>query len=490
MLFEKKMLILSGDGKGVVLIEKNAHGATFSLRTFDLPAYGPLKAGLVTRTAVYVRDLPDGNDPAVTFTVPLDSISNIHFAVFDRRLRLYGSDTKKMWEANLMDLLVKHDRRPEIVTPLPVLPPIQPISPKPEVLPLPDGTGIPQSRLSNYGDEAIADSDFYTPINDRLSERMREVDSFLSTPRVSDTLAPRVLPHEKEIEQNEAASAADEKTTVSSVVSADEIDEIETVDENTYESAEIRGEVARSEEEEDTSEAVEQLDLNTEELAQPSEEIEQTAAVPPIENIETEVDTAVDTTPVAPPQKKEEVEERPQNVEAPDNGERQKPEKTDIASGMVREFLAEAAAVEDTPAMPWEEIARWLKKRSHRELVVKKQRVRSAPVVQKVRQLRECAFFERTHANIETLFGSAPKDGELKKLLPEMEWIKVEFDGHAISVGKLGNELLCYAVKGGYEKNSPLGNEAQWLPKDKNMPTGKGFWLIFQNLSTGEIIVS
>ncbi|MDE6401962.1 MAG: hypothetical protein K2L54_05040, partial [Clostridiales bacterium] len=191
MLYEKKMLILSGDGKGVVLIEKSAHGVRFSLRTFDMPTCDELKAGIITRTAVFVRDLPSGDNPAAVFTVDAESIDELHFAVFDRHLRLYAKNRKRMSEPNLMDLLNKNDRRAPVLagTPTAALPPI---APRPQVLPMPDGTGIPQSRLAIYGDEAIAESDFYTPLD--LQSRMPEVDSLLESPRGLDGRAPRVVP--------------------------------------------------------------------------------------------------------------------------------------------------------------------------------------------------------------------------------------------------------------------------------------------------------
>ena len=116
MLYEKKMLILSGDGKGVVLIEKSAQGVKFSLRTFDMPRCDDLKAGIVTRTSVFVRDLPSGNNPAAVFSVNAGNIDELHFAVFDKHLRLYGTNGKRMWEANLMDLLNKNDRRAPVLT--------------------------------------------------------------------------------------------------------------------------------------------------------------------------------------------------------------------------------------------------------------------------------------------------------------------------------------------------------------------------------------
>ena len=154
MLYEKKMLILSGEGKGVVMIEKSGRGVRFSLKTFDMPYCGELKAGVITRRAVNVRDLPKGDNPASVFILDgLDDISELHFAVFDKRLRLYGAIGKKMWEANVMDLLCKNDRRPAFDNGV-RLGALPPISTPPRVLPMPDGTGAPQARLSIYGDEA------------------------------------------------------------------------------------------------------------------------------------------------------------------------------------------------------------------------------------------------------------------------------------------------------------------------------------------------
>ena len=151
MLYEKKMLILSGEGKGVVLIEKSARGLRFSLSTFDMPTCGELKAGVITRKAVFVRDLPQRDNPSAVFIVEADDVSDLHFAVFDAKLRLYGTNGKRMWESNVMDLLCKNDRKAQIDD-SPQLAALPPISTPPKVLPMPDGTGIPQSRLELYGD--------------------------------------------------------------------------------------------------------------------------------------------------------------------------------------------------------------------------------------------------------------------------------------------------------------------------------------------------
>ncbi len=87
--------------------------------------------------------------------------------------------------------------------------------------------------------------------------------------------------------------------------------------------------------------------------------------------------------------------------------------------------VREAAACVDTRAeMPWEMTARWLKSRATREAIA-----RERPSVQRVAdvigvpRIREVTFFERLGADIDKLFGSAPRDGELTALLPDIEWV-------------------------------------------------------------------
>ncbi|MBD5131338.1 MAG: hypothetical protein HDT28_01905 [Clostridiales bacterium] len=496
MLYQKKMLILSGDGKGVVLVEKSAGGAMFSLRTFDLRAYSaPLKVGIVTKTHVVVRDLPAGDDPALAFSLDVGDITELHFAVFDDGLRLYGTNAKRMWEANLMDLLARHDHRPPPVASKPTPAALPPLSPKPEVLPMPDGTGIPQSRLSLYGDEAIAEADFYTTLD--LSARMPVVDKFLDTPRVlDDRIAPRIEPRvvEPPKAEPEPEQVVEESPTVeAAVVTEKEIEESEE------EEIEIRS----MQEPEEADEPLEPQAKN-EVAEQPVEEekVEQQ-----IDIFDTLPDDIEEYTPPVAERKEEEPQkpeqytfERPIDTQ-PMNEQPTAQKVTPIkeqekeSEPTAPEAMAEAAAVNaeiqvtaESASMPWEREAIWLKKRAHRTPVVSRREVKPIKPSEQVKRLRECAFFERVRADVQTLFSGAPKDDELNKLLPDLEWVKVDFDGKRISVGRSGNVALCYAIAGSYDKVSPLGNEAQWLPRDRNMPTGKGYWLIFQNMVTGEII--
>lgn len=422
MTFEKKMLILCGDGKGVVLTERTAHGVGFSVRTFDLARRDrPLKIGVVTPKRVFVRDLPDCDDPAAAFTLQDCDTADMHVAVFDDRLRLYGATGKKMWEANVMGLLLGHERRLREPTPTP-LPPIAP-PPLPKELPLPDGTGLPQSRIAVYGDDAIAENDFYTPLSDRLKARMPEVDGFLNSERVLDldALAPRVTPRPPLTEPRPAPQEADALLP-------------------------------------------EQTDRQSDgDLPVEADEV----------YVEPQAENARD---LAAKTQAENADYRPENGI--------NPEKSDARA---TDVLTEAAATQSEAAMPWQATAAWLKRRSTREIVPVTPRPVPKPA-QNPTKLRESSFFERTRADLEKLFASAPKDEELCRLLPDIEWIKVTFDGNAVSVGKGADAFLCYAVFGDYDPTPPFGERSQWLPRDKNAPSGSGYWLIFQNARTGEIL--
>ncbi len=563
MVYEKKMLILSGEGSGVVMIEKSARGVRFALRTLGLARSDNARVGIITRKAVYVRDLPAESDPSAVFYIDDAETSDLHFAVFDARLRLYGTTAAtRMWEANVMDLLNKYGA--PVVLPeraLPTLPTLPPVSAPPKVLPAPDGTGIPQSRLDIYGDDALAENDIYTSLD--FSARMREVDEFLDSPRVLDLAAgtpysgeladaaPQQYAHAETTAAKPYASALDglsphimpppdvpaymlfppdrdlsTTTTATTDAAAPEPRapreayasgraEAASVSETKTDAAtnaaatgagyddggssadarEARREQAVTElsaaQKYDTVKAATASDTETasfifnpvppaaddaERGAEAVEHVEANA-----ENGAAHVDGATDATA-------KRAESDNEILSNAANGE------TDTASAANAETDMRVSATsvdadgDGAAGMPWERTAKWLKARSERNPVVKRERVHTVEQKTNVATLREVAFFERCRADIEKLFSSAPKDEELTALLPDIEWVHVEFGGHAVGVGRSDNAFLCYAVAGQYEKASPLGDEAQWLPKLKNSPTGRGYWLIFQDLISGDIL--
>lgn len=419
MLYEKKLMILTGQGKGVVLIEKSGLGVKFALRTFSMPARSDYKAGIITPKNVIIRDLPATRDPAAVFFVDDVSLEGLHFAVFDNSLRLYGSTGVKMWEANVMDILKRHCTPVRFTPDVPAAPALPPLGETPRVLPLPDGTGIPQSRMALYGDEALADSDFYTSFD--IEPHLPRLDAFLDSPRVLNS-------------PSADQSGFDDSTMPNpSVPIGQHIDASVGV----------------------TDEPMVDDDIHQ----QLSEESMNELSNSGISN-DSDANGDIATEAAAEP-----------------NGER----ASDIR---------EAAACRDTRAeKPWEMTARWLKGRAKREAVERRHIVRQIADVCSVPKLREVSFFERLGADIDKLFSSAPRDGELTALLPDIEWVKVSVDPrHTVSVGRSGTAFLCYAVAGNYEKTPPIEN-AQWLPKLRTAPTGKGYWLVFQDLGNGNIIV-
>ena len=582
MVYEKKMLILSGEGSGVVMIEKSARGVRFALRTLGLARSDNARVGIITRKAVYVRDLPAESDPSAVFYIDDAETSDLPFAVFDARLRLYGTTAAtRMWEANVMDLLNKYGA--PVVLPeraLPTLPTLPPVSAPPKVLPAPDGTGIPQSRLDIYGDDALAENDIYTSLD--FSARMREVDEFLDSPRVLDLaagtpysgeladpasqqyahaettaakpyasaldgLSPHIMPPpdvpaymlfppDRDLSTTttattdaaapaprapreayasgradsasaEAASVSEAKTDAATNASATGAG---------YDDDSPRANTREVRREQAVTELSAAQKYDTVKAAAASET--ETASfifnpVPPaandaergaeaVEHVEANAENGAAHVYGAAGATAERAESDAEILSNAANSEANTDMPSSEAGGETNTASAVNAETDmrlsatnidadgdaAVAGMPWERTAKWLKARSERNPVVKRERVHAVEQKTSVATLREVAFFERCRADIEKLFSSAPKDEELTALLPDIEWVRVEFGGHAVGVGRSDNAFLCYAVAGQYEKASPLGDEAQWLPKLKNSPTGRGYWLIFQDLISGDIL--
>ncbi len=460
MRYEKKMLILTGDGKGVVLIERSGLGVKFALRTFGVKANAGLKIGIVTPARVIIRELPTVDDPSAVFFVDDIDISAVHFALFDTHVVLYGTCSKtRMWEANIFDLLVKHSR-PAPIEDSPRLPPLTPIAPPPRELPMPDGTGIPQTRARIYGDDTLAAEDFYTPLD--LNSRMPEIDRFLDTPRVmtGKEQEQEKLDRQPDPPQSRQADVRPEKQP-------EPVNDVRA-EQNPEPSA---SDMQAPQNTADTGEENMQ-DPIKDENAEPTVIAPSEPPVPAQSETTATVAAEPTATAAAEPTATAPVEQPEPSTPSEEHGEAE----------------AAATAIEEERCAPWELTAKWLKSRSSRAAVGATYDVHPIEQKKEVKKIREATFFERNRADVNKLFSSAPRDEELAALLPDLEWIKTSFDGHTVSVGRVGDAYLCYAVRGSYEPASPLGDEAQWLPKLKTAPTGKGYWLIFQDLSTGEIV--
>lgn len=444
MRYEKKMLILSGKGKGVVMIERSGAGVRFSLRTFGLAPTPQLKAGIVTPRTVIIRDLPPIADPSAMFVTDDLDLDKLHFAVFDDEIILYGATGERMWESNLTDILLRRDR---MTSP----------TPTPQKLPPSDGkeyTRLPPPELAvraAYLDEAMPRDDFYTPFD--YSARLSEVDAFLDAPRalngervtgsILDGLAPTVTPSASANTDN-----ADNVVATNGAVVSDEA----------------------TDETNDVAEISEFSEVSADE----TDAAAQVASAP---------DAEISDAPQ--PENTEEIKSVNDNIENAEPAARANAENG--AETRAEREAAATAEPEVSRAMPWEMESKFLSMRGGRKVVKRTARVEPVRRTAQIKKLRDLMFFERSRADIDKLFASAPKDENLGKLLPDVHWVSVELAGGTVSVGRGGDSFLCYAVGGTYAIN-PFGEDAQWLPTQADSPTGRGYWLIFQSLSTGDII--
>lgn len=564
MVYEKKLLILTGSGSGVVTVEKSARGTSFALRTFGIDGGEGRKVGVITKHAVYVRDLPSVSDPSIVFQVEGDC-SELHFAVFDTGLILYGTTAPaRMWEANVMGLLHRYAevgvRREE----LPALPPIasyeslgssEIYTRKPALAG--DGlytrheNALPESSDAEkiveaekertyaqtdssapthvYGDGPDENGDFYSGID--IESRMPAVDSFLDEPRVLNASAVgKEADGEQEYAKTEAAASAEptrdppreRKKPVRTYHKPSALDGLSPrvappnvpaymifppdIDDTVAVHARER-EVSGERGTERATVAPDVVDLQTNpESAERGNDGQEGDG----EGEKSESDEQDGINEITNETDKE---DKTGKADVTDDAEKDGRTETVLLSGNERETTGvsdilpqadEASADADTATAPvgqteedvvpdgqmppWERAARYLKARSGRKPTIEKKSVRAVKPKTEIKSIRETAFFERCRTDIEKLFAEAPKDEELAALLPDIEWVRVEFGGRRVGVGRGDNAFLCYAVAGTYEKTSPLGKEAQWLPKLKTAPTGKGFWLIFQDLISGKIL--
>ena len=107
----------------------------------------------------------------------------------------------------------------------------------------------------------------------------------------------------------------------------------------------------------------------------------------------------------------------------------------------------------------------------------------------------EIEFFQRLKPQIDKLFEKFPSETNLQRLMPDSKWVKVDYedDGDFYVFGLLYDPLgqvkyVCYGVPAIYEENPPeeLSGFPVWLPLDKENDSRFGYWLTYQDASTGE----
>ena len=104
-------------------------------------------------------------------------------------------------------------------------------------------------------------------------------------------------------------------------------------------------------------------------------------------------------------------------------------------------------------------------------------------------------FLERLRPQIDKMFEENPSETNLQELIPSSKWVKVEYedDGDFYVLGLIYDEdqnikYVCYGVPAVFEEEAPkeLSGYPIWLSIDKDDPNGFGYWLTYQDASTGQ----
>jgi len=107
------------------------------------------------------------------------------------------------------------------------------------------------------------------------------------------------------------------------------------------------------------------------------------------------------------------------------------------------------------------------------------------------------AFIDKLRPQIDKLFEANQTESNLQNLIPNSKWVKVDYedDGDFYVFGLLYDEsdqvkYVCYGVPAVFEDEAPkeLSGYPIWVPLDKTNDQGFGYWLTYQDATTGEPI--
>lgn len=105
-------------------------------------------------------------------------------------------------------------------------------------------------------------------------------------------------------------------------------------------------------------------------------------------------------------------------------------------------------------------------------------------------------FYGKIKDQIDILFSQNGEEEFLQSAIPQSKWVKVELDGGGdyYVFGLIYDEdelkFVCYGVPGLYTPLPPkqLSGYPVWFPVDKDKKEGFGYWLTYQDASTGESV--
>ncbi|MEG1645759.1 MAG: hypothetical protein RR374_00180 [Clostridia bacterium] len=102
-------------------------------------------------------------------------------------------------------------------------------------------------------------------------------------------------------------------------------------------------------------------------------------------------------------------------------------------------------------------------------------------------------FYDSIQKEIDLLFEKYPHMENLEKEVANSKWCKVKYnekDYYVVGIINSENEptYIAYGVPGRFTFPPEEKQLSDWLPTDKSKPNGKGYWLMYQNAQTGEIV--
>ena len=105
-------------------------------------------------------------------------------------------------------------------------------------------------------------------------------------------------------------------------------------------------------------------------------------------------------------------------------------------------------------------------------------------------------FYEEISGQLNSLFEKYQAEKTLENIISNSKWVRIDYEdsGMYYVVGLIyENEkvkYICYGVPGIWAENCPeeLNGLAEWLPLDENDPHGKGYWISYQDATSGENI--
>jgi len=105
-------------------------------------------------------------------------------------------------------------------------------------------------------------------------------------------------------------------------------------------------------------------------------------------------------------------------------------------------------------------------------------------------------FIDEIGGQMDLLFDKYPVDEVLTEIIPNSKWVKVDYNNekkyYVVGLIYEGDEAryVCYGVPATWTEKPPadFNEAAQWLPIDLADPKGEGYWITYQDATSGELI--